>query len=199
MYCLDSQIYVYGDSYLLLIRPQHICSTKNGLTREVTSICYLFTIHVLVCLKSCLIKKDDLLWEWPKGLELWCLMPLSTIFQLYRGSQFYWWRKPEKTSNLSKVTYRLYHIMLYWDHLVLTTLVVICTDCIGSCKSTYQEWSVRGWVLVYYRFICDMLEGHCLRKLSFHLFSLWNVHGHFNSWFLRCFLIHSLMIQCIKE
>ena len=74
-----------------------------------------------------------------------CLIMFNITFNniLYRGGHFHWERKPEdpeKTTDLSQVTEKLYHIMLYtlpWLGFKLTTSVVIGTDCIGSYKSNH--------------------------------------------------------------
>jgi len=71
-------------------------------------------------------------------IGLLCLMPIQQYFSYIVTISFI-----GGGNRVPRVTDKLYHIMLYPVHLSrarfeLTTLVLIGTDCIDSCKSNYH-------------------------------------------------------------
>ena len=117
----------------------------SGMSGDLTCSCFEIVETVLAnwrLQRSSWISNHPWTWRLSRLLflgGLWCLMPLSTIFQLYRGGQFYWWNTRRKPL-ICRKSLTIFITMLHQVHLdraglEITTLVVIGADCIGNCKS----------------------------------------------------------------
>ena len=77
-----------------------------------------------------------------------------TIFEVYRGGQFYLWNLPRKNHRPAQITDKLYHIKLCRVYLVISgirsiTLVVIGTDLHNYHKFTITTHPPYDWEISY--------------------------------------------------
>jgi hypothetical protein len=120
--------------------------TSCSFSKYVSSICYTYifkiiTIMIIVANRTNPPQTPPMIYHLSEISKVkmmiyaclfvwWCLTPLSTIFQLYRGGQFYWWMETGETGvNHRPVSS---HWQTLWHNVVHLALMEIRTHNISG-------------------------------------------------------------------
>ena len=108
-----STIFVPLVDQKLVTLPEHLSSPTvfNGV--RVTRSLVLCGCFVDRCLSFCPFSFGHCV-VCPSMYGFWLTIWYLQTLQLYCCGQFYSWRKPDKTTDLSQVTNNLYQIILFW-------------------------------------------------------------------------------------